>query len=70
MTWRKRVRVLWAAVSQQWHEKTCAECGGKSLAVGTPTDLIFICDACELEEMDRFTAAMERQYQDQLKGAI
>lgn len=71
MSLSKRLRVLWAALTQQWHEKTCAECGVTSLHVGQPSNLIFICDACELEQMDRFAADMERKYKDEfLKGAM
>ena len=63
MSITKRLRVIVAALTQEWHEKTCAECGGTWMAVGPQTDLIAICDNCELNEMERFTEAMEREYQ-------
>ena len=69
MSIRKRLRILWAAATQTWHEKQCAECGNKYWAVGPATDLIAICDRCEVEEMDRFMTSMERQYQDTMRGA-
>lgn len=70
MSWRKRLRVILAALRQEWHEKTCAECGGRWMAVGPQTDLIAICDRCEVEEMERFTAEMNRRYEQQMKGVF
>lgn len=70
MTLKKRLRVILAALTQQWHEKRCAECGGSWMAVGPQTDLIAICDACEITEMERFTDAMNRKYLDEMKGAV
>ena len=69
MTLRKRLRVILAALRQEWHEKTCGECGSTWMAVGKPTDLIAICDACELKEMERFTEEMNKRYPEALKGA-
>ena len=70
MTIRKRWKVLTAALFQQWHEKRCAECGTTWMAVGPQTDLIAICDACEVAEMERFAEAVERRFQHEMKGAI
>ena len=68
MSWQKRLRVIVAALTQQWHDKTCAECGTSYLAVGKPTELIAICDACEIKNMERFADDMNRKYQDEMKG--
>lgn len=68
MTLRKRLYLLWIAATQSWHEKTCAECGSKWMAVGPHTELIAICDACELAEMERFQTAMEARFQREMKG--
>lgn len=62
MTFRKRWRVITAALFQEWHEKTCAECEAKWMALGPHTELIAICDACEAEHMDRFMNKMEQEY--------
>lgn len=68
MTLRKRWRVILAACFQTWHQKTCGECGATWMAVGKPTDLIAICDACELHEMEHFTAEMNKRYPEALRG--
>lgn len=71
MTLRKRLRVVLAALRQEWHDKTCAECGKTYLAVGPPTHLIAICDACELKEMERFQVEMNKRFvQERMRGAI
>lgn len=69
MTWRKRWRVILAACFQTWHEKTCAECGSKWMAIGKQTDLIAICDACEVKQMEHFAEEMNKRY-EQMKGAF
>lgn len=71
MTLRKRLRVILAALTQQWHERTCAECSNKWMAVGPcHPELIHICDACELEEINRFSEFAEREYQRTIKGVV
>lgn len=65
MTLRRRLKVIVAALRQEWHEKTCAECSGKWMAVGPQTDLIAICDHCELTQMEKFAADMNQKYQDE-----
>lgn len=67
MTLRKRLCVLWAVLSQSWHEKTCAECGSTTLHIGPPTELIFICDACELVQMEKFAHEMNRRYEEEME---
>ena len=70
MSIKKRLRVILAALLQEWHDKRCAECGLSYLAVGPETQLIAICDRCEVEQMERFTAEMNRRYEQQMRGAI
>lgn len=71
MTARKRLRILWAAMTQTWFEKSCAECAATSWHVGPDRGLIYICDACESENLSRFFADLERRYKDEYqKGRI
>lgn len=64
MTPRKRLRQLWAAAYQEWSELTCSECGFRWMAVGPERpELIRVCDACEVENLNRFMDFAEREYQ-------
>jgi hypothetical protein len=64
MTLRKRLRVLYAALTQEWHEKRCGECGATWMAVGPlHSDLIDFCDDCEQIAIDRLADLAEREYQ-------
>lgn len=65
MSLRKRLRLVLAALFQTWHEKTCAECGGHWMAVGPQTELIAICDNCEINQMEKFAADMNRKFEDE-----
>lgn len=63
MTFGKRLRVLWAASYQEWHQKTCAECSFTWWAEGKlRPEVIDICDACEAENVDRMLEFAERRY--------
>lgn len=63
MTLRKRIRQMWAAASQEWHQQTCSECGSTWMAVGKERpELIRICDACEVENLSRFMVFAELEY--------
>jgi hypothetical protein len=71
MTLRKRWRLIVAAMFQQWHQRTCGECGSRWMAVGPlHPELIHICDACELKELERFQAFAEREWHQQSKGVF
>lgn len=64
MTARKRLRVILAALRQEWHQKTCCECGFTWMAVGPyREELIDTCDACEAAQLDRMAEFHEREYQ-------
>ena len=63
MSLRKRLRILLAALKQEWHQKTCAECSATWWAVGPERpELISICDACEVENPDNFVAFAEAEW--------
>jgi hypothetical protein len=67
----KRLKVMWYAASQEWHTKTCGECGETWMAVGPlHPELIHICDACEMKELERFQAFAEREWHQQSKGVF
>jgi hypothetical protein len=69
MSFLKRIRVMWYAASQQWHEKTCANCEAKWMAIGkSRPELVTVCDACQAEEIDRFMRHTEYEYQRQMRG--
>lgn len=66
---RKRLRVIVAALRQQWHQKTCGECQQQYWVEGRDYELIAVCDACESRLLDQMGADLERQWQQrQLKG--
>jgi hypothetical protein len=63
MSFIKRLRVMWYAASQEWHTKTCGECGSTWMAIGKHhPELIAICDACEMKELERFQVFAEREW--------
>ena len=69
MSITKRVRLLLTLWQQEWHQKTCAECSATWWAVGPERpELISICDACEVENLNRFMEFSEREYQRITKG--
>lgn len=71
VTIRKRLLIILAAVSQEWHEKTCAECGGTWMAIGpVRPELVDMCDQCESDALDRFMEKSEEMYQRMLKGVL
>jgi hypothetical protein len=69
MTFRKRLRVLVSILTQEWSEKTCAECGDTWMAEGKARpELVSMCDRCEAQALERFMAHAERRYQEIMKG--
>lgn len=69
MSFIKRIRVMWYAASQQWHEKTCGECGSTWMAIGPHhPELIAICDACEMQALNQMFDYAEQEYQRQMRG--
>jgi hypothetical protein len=71
MSFLKRIRIMWYAASQEWHEQTCGECGDRWMAVGPERkELIRICDACEVKELAQFQAFAEQEFQRITKGAF
>ena len=70
MTFRKRLKQLWAAAYDEWHQQTCCECGFTWMAVGPARpELIRLCDRCELQQLDAWFAHTEAEYQKLMKGA-
>ena len=63
MTWRKRLRIVLAALTQQWSEKTCGECGAKWMHQGPPTELAESCDNCRTKEFEKFMDHVEKEAQ-------
>lgn len=52
---RKRLRVIWSALTQDWRECRCA-CGSVTWSQRLePTP--FVCDACETTEFETWMAA-------------
>lgn len=65
----ERLRVLWAALIQEWHQKQCSDCEATWMAVGPyHHDLIDRCDDCAQAEIDRFAAHTEEEFQRAMKG--
>lgn len=50
MTFTKRLRVLWAALSQEWHQHTCL-CGATCWIEGRQTWAQQQCSDCESRQM-------------------
>lgn len=65
MTLRKRMKVIFAAVTQSWHQKVCGDCGEPWWSEGRDRQLICICDRCEARLLDRMFDTLEREYQRQ-----
>lgn len=64
MTFSKRLRAIWAACMQEWHQKRCCECGARWMAVGPlREELISVCDECEVKNLNLMMAHSEREYQ-------
>ena len=59
MTIWKRLRILWAALTQNWQEYRCAcgEVGYSSVAFETPSE---VCLDCEAERYERWRTARQR----------
>ena len=69
MSIQKRLRILFAVLQQEWHQKTCAECSATWWAAGKDRpELIAICDDCQAENIDRFLRRTEYEYQQHMKG--
>lgn len=60
---RTRLRIVWAAVRQDWHQKTCGECRQSWWSEGPDRELIGLCDACEAALLDRMADQLEQAYQ-------
>lgn len=70
MSIKKRLKVLWAALTQQWTEHACDECGDSWWEVGRDQLAPRTCAACEGEAFDRYMNALEARFQEQdKKGA-
>lgn len=55
MTLRKRLRVLWAAAYQEWHEFECPSCHQTSWLCGHYPDLNgMLCQTCESDEHEKW----------------
>lgn len=68
MTLRKRLRALYALWRQQWHQKTCGDCGGTWWVEGRPRpELIAICDDCEEELLDRMETRLRLDFHTRLR---
>ena len=66
MSIRKRLRIVLAALTQQWSEKTCSDCGAKWMHQGPPMPhLIAVCDRCEDRILDTMMDKLNREYQQQ-----
>ena len=50
MTWRKRLRVLYAAWSQDWQELTCPSCGLHWFSQAWPVDPQ--CATCTITDLN------------------
>jgi hypothetical protein len=62
MSWRRRLRIIWAAMRQDWHLESCADCGEVYWMEGSirhPRCLA--CPLCEMKTMDEFFTALEQK---------
>ena len=56
----KRLRVLWAALTQEWSEESCAACGASWMQQGVKvSDLCLVCDA---KETNRWLDELEQRF--------
>lgn len=67
MTLRKRLRVLWAALSQRWHQHTCQTCQDAWYCQGAVCAAFTVdheCAGCLTKHFNEW----ERAYTARLKG--
>jgi hypothetical protein len=63
----KRIKVMWAAASQEWHVFTCPQCGARSYLSGHAPDLNgLLCQSCESEQFEKWMG----DFTARMKGAI
>jgi hypothetical protein len=63
VSFRKRLRIMWAAAFQQWHQKTCGECRRHYWVEGPDSQLIALCDECEVRLLEDMGNALQRDWQ-------
>ena len=67
MTIQKRLRVMWSAMTQEWAERKCDECGETWMDQG-PSALSAVpgvCPICDADEFARYMAAMDERSKQQ-----
>ena len=57
MSLTKRLRILWAALTQDWQEKRCA-CGSVTWSQRQEPEP-FVCDACEIRQFEQWMTEKE-----------
>jgi hypothetical protein len=68
MSLRKRLRVIVAALTQEWHTFRCP-CGAESYLCGHAPDLNgLLCQTCEAREFEKWAADFNKRMEQQ-KGA-
>ena len=74
MTLRKRLRVLWAALRQNWHQHACLDCPetwccqGVTCKSGQP--LMTRCATCEATQHEQWFQAQMRSTRRLGKGVV
>jgi transcription elongation factor Elf1 len=67
MSLTKRLKVIVAALKQDWHTFTCPECGAESYICGHAPDLNgLLCQACESKEFDKWMG----DFNARMKGVV
>lgn len=68
MTIQKRLRVIWAALTQEWSEDRC-KCGASQLVSGERWSDPVMCVSCEAKKFDEWMQDYQASKRNQAKGA-
>lgn len=68
MSLRKRLRVIWAALTQDWREDRC-KCGASQFVSGERWSDPVMCVSCESRQFDKWMLEFQTRQQQQRKGA-
>ena len=63
----KRLRILWAALTQSWREEACPTCGDTWFSVTRATPSGLWCQACETKQFETWMQGYNTRQQ---KGAV
>lgn len=66
---KKRLRILWAAMTQRWFVFTCPKCGNASYVCGNAFPLTdgLICEECEGIQFDAWVQDFQARHESEME---